>query len=195
MGQDKATLAWNNRTLVEHALDKLRALDDQPRIVGSRPDLTAIAPVIHDDHSQAGPLAGIAAALSNTNAEQNIFLAVDLPFMPPDFLRRLAERAAKTNALATVPRHCGRSQPLCAIYSKALLPHAQAALRNGDARIIRAVARAEEANGLRADSFDVESLAAAQTWTYALPVHLWFLNLNTPADFLHAALEQSQSIH
>jgi hypothetical protein len=73
-----------------------------------------------------------------------------------------------------------------------MLPHIQAALAEGDAKVIRCVERA--ATGLRIDSFDAESIAASQLWEQPLPVHLWFQNLNSPADF-QSALEQSRPIH
>lgn len=188
-------IEWNGRPLIEHALQKLRALGYEPSIVGSRPDLVSFAAVIPDMHSQAGPLGGIITALAISDSNQNIFLAVDLPFQPSEFLRAMIERAEKTNALATIPRFRGLPQPLFALYSKALLPHAQAALREGDAKVMRAVERAKEATGLRADSFDVESVAAAKSWNFTIPLYRWFDNLNTPGDFAKAALEQSLGIH
>jgi molybdopterin-guanine dinucleotide biosynthesis protein A len=38
------------KTLIEHALEKLRAVCSNPRIAGSRPDLAAFAPVVEDLH-------------------------------------------------------------------------------------------------------------------------------------------------
>jgi molybdenum cofactor guanylyltransferase len=132
--------------------------------------------------------------ICSSDSEQNLFLPVDLPWLPIEFLRWMMERAQHTNALATVPRAQGLPQPLCAIYSRAMLPHAQAALAAGDAKVIRAVERAAGATGRRIDSFDLESIAASQLWDQRLPVHRWFQNLNSPQDF-QTALEQSRRIH
>lgn len=195
MGRDKAMLALGGRPLIEHALDKLRALGFSPRIAGSRSDLAAFAAVIPDRHPQAGPLGGIEAALAASDTEQNFFLPVDLPWLPLEFLRWMIDRANGTEALATIPRLQGRPQPLCAAYSKALLPYAQAALVADDAKVMRAVEQAANATGLRIDSFDVETVAAAQSWKQPLPLHRWFENINTPADFKKAALEQTARIH
>lgn len=186
MGRDKALLDLSGKPLIAHALDKLRGLGYVPRIVGTRHDLEAFAPVIPDAYPSAGPLGGIASALAVTSSEQNVFLPVDLPAMPLSFLLWLVQRAEITQALATVPRLHGLPQPLCAVYSRALLPHLQAALAEGDAKVMRAVERAGSI-----DSFDVESIAAAESWTSP---HLWFANLNTPADFQRAMLEQSTRI-
>lgn len=186
MGRDKALLELFGKPLIAHALDKLRAIGYAPQIVGTRPDLAAFAPVILDVYPSAGPLGGIASALAVSGSEQNLFLPVDLPALPPSFLLWLVQRAEITQALATVPRLQGLAQPLCAVYSRALLPHLQAALAEGDVKVIRAVERAGAFDG-----FDVESVAAAESWPSP---HRWFDNLNTPADFQRARLEQSACI-
>lgn len=195
MGRDKALLELDGRPLIEYALAKLRAVGFSPRIIGSRPDLARFAPVIADNYSQMGPLGGIEAALTASDAEQNLFLAVDLPWLPVDFLSWMTGRAKCTEALATIPRFQGLPQPLCAIYGRAMLPHVKLALAQGDAKVMRAVERAATATGLRIDAFDVESVAAARSWSQRIPLHRWFLNLNTPADLKNAALEHSPSIH
>lgn len=195
MGRDKALLELDGRPLVEHALAKVRALGLSPRIIGSRPDLARFAPVIPDNYPRMGPLGGIEAAITAGDAEQNLFLAVDLPWLPVDFLRWMMHRAGCTDALATVPRFQGRPQPLCAIYSRAMLPCVRAALAEDDAKVMRAVERASRATGLRMDAFDVESVAAAQSWPQPIPLYLWFQNLNTPAELEKAALEESRRIH
>ena len=195
MGRDKALLELEGRPLIEIALEKLRALELTPRIVGSRPDLAAFAPVIPDLHPQSGPLGGIEAALVAGDTEQNLFLPVDLPWLPVSFLRWMMDRVELTNALATIPRLQARPQPLCAIYRKDFLPHARVALAAGDAKVMRAVERASNATGLQIDSFDVESVVAAQSWKQARPLHKWFENINTPAEFEKVALEHSPRIH
>jgi molybdenum cofactor guanylyltransferase len=195
MGRDKALLELKGRPLIELALEKLRLLGFSPRIVGLRSDLAAFAPVIPDVHPHAGPLGGIEAALSVTDAEQNLFLPVDLPLLPAEFLRWMIGRAAATNALATIPRLQGRPQPLCAAYSRSLLPHTQAALAQGKAKVMHAVERAANVTGQNIDSFDVEAVATALSWEQPIPLHCWFENVNTPADLEKAGLEQSARIH
>ena len=135
MGRDKALLEINGRPLIVHALEKLRSLGFTPRIAASRPDLERFAPVIPDspvsdqerDHPEnpefrRGPLAGIEAALSASDSPLNLFLPVDLPLVPCTVLAWLVERAEITQALATISCITGRRQPLCAVYSRELLP-------------------------------------------------------------------------
>lgn len=188
MGRDKTLMRLAGRPLIEHALDKLRNLGFNPRIVGTRPDLASFAPVIPDLFPRAGPLGGIASALAVSSAEQNLLLPVDCPWLPVVFLLWLVQRAGITGALATIPRLQGLPQPLCAVYRRELMPHAQAAIREGDAKVTRAVDRCARAIGQLPDSFDVESIAAAESWPWP---HRWFVNLNTPDEFQKAVLEQS----
>lgn len=195
MGRDKALLELHGRPLIEHALDKLRALGFSPFIVGSRPDLVEFAPVIADIHPNTGPLGGIEAALAASDSDQNLFLAVDLPLLPIEFLRWMIDRVGQSNALATIPRLQSHPQPLCAVYIKTLLPHIEAALAAGDNKIMHAMERAAGATNQPIDSFDLESIAASQSWAQPIPLHRWFHNLNTPADVEKAVLEQSPRIH
>jgi molybdenum cofactor guanylyltransferase len=195
MGRDKALLDLNGSPLIVRALEKLRLLGFSPRIVGSRPDLASFAPVIPDIHPHSGPLGGIEAALAASDTEQNLFLPVDLPLVLAELLRWMIRRAELTSALATIPRFQGCLQPLCAVYSKVLLPHASAAIASGNAKVTRAIESAANATRMRIDSFDVESIAVAQSWQQPTPLHRWFENVNTPADFDKAALEQSARIH
>lgn len=200
MGRDKALLLWQGRSLIEHTLEKLRAVAANPRILGARPDLEMFAPIIPDNFAGGGPLAGIEAALSVTDAELNLFLPVDLPLLPLEFLRWMADRALLTKAAATVPCVEGRLQPLCAIYHRNLLDGIRTSLQRGDGKITRAIERAASAQRTPVDAIDVESIAAAwsdrfaagglaQGWPY-----LWFQNLNTPADLERSLQARSGSL-
>ncbi|MBW4027307.1 MAG: molybdenum cofactor guanylyltransferase [Acidobacteria bacterium] len=180
MGRDKALLPFRGRLLIEHAVELLVSVGLDPHIAGSRPDLRRFAPIVEDLHSGAGPLGGIEAALSNV-AEAALFLPVDLPLLPPEFLRLLLARVGLTGAAATIPTIAGQPQPLCAVYSRTLLPRISAALAQGDGKVMRVV------TGLRTDLFSVESVATAQeNFGLPSPPHQWFTNVNSPDDLARA---------
>lgn len=198
MGRDKALLHFHGRPLIEYALVKLRTLGFSPAIAGNRPDLAGYAPVIPDNYPGSGPLAGIEAAIASSSADLNLFLPVDLPFLPIEFLRWITVRALQTCALATIPRLQGYPQPLCAIYHRALLPYAFSVLGTGKPKVMSAVQLAASESRLKIDLFDVETVAASLSpslgWPPAPPVHRWFQNLNSPAELQFAALEESPHI-
>ncbi|MFY9748422.1 MAG: molybdenum cofactor guanylyltransferase [Acidobacteriaceae bacterium] len=186
MGRDKALLAMNGRPLVEHALEVLRGLDLGPRICGARPDLAGFAEVVADNFPQCGPLAGIEAALAVSDSELNLFVPVDLPGLPREFLQWMMVRAERSQVVATIPRYGGRYQPLCAIYSRRLLEGLRHALAAGDCKVIVAVEAAAASLGEAVDAFDVESAASAlapDEWPAKPPLTDWFRNVNTPADY------------
>lgn len=181
MGRDKALLPFKGKPLIEHALHALRAAGCEPVIAGSRADLAVYAPVLPDLHPGCGPLSGIEAALAYSARQHVLFVPVDLPLLPPAFLRLLLDRAACTGAQATVPMLGGRAQPLCAVYRRDLLPGISAALAAGEykvMRVIEALARRDQR-----DVFAMEAVLAASGRTYTeLPAPRWFANVNRPED-------------
>ena len=189
MGQDKSLLRLAGRSLIEHALDKLRALPlaAAPRIAGAHADLSSYAPVLPDLHPGCGPLSGIETALASTTQPLNLFLPVDLPLLPAQFLNWMLWRAETTGAAMTVPRINGLPQPLCAIYHRKLLQPIRAALLAGNYKVTAAIPPSETI-----DVFDVETVASANQelrgWS-ALPLFRWFHNCNTPEDM--AAIENA----
>jgi molybdenum cofactor guanylyltransferase len=180
MGRDKALLSVDGRPLIAHMLAKLAELGIRASICGNRPDLAAFAPAIADNFSQCGPLGGIEAALASSGSALNLFLAVDLPGMPVSFLRWLMARAERTQAAATIPYLAGRPQPLCAVYHRNLAGGLRNALRAGDYGVMRTI----EGAAPTIDRLQVEQLMAADALEPRPlePPHLWFQNLNTPAE-------------
>jgi molybdopterin-guanine dinucleotide biosynthesis protein A len=195
MGRDKALLAWQGSTLIELALEKLREVSAEPRIVGTRPDLQRFAPVIQDNFPAVGPLGGIEAALNATDTDLNLFLSVDLPLLPVRFLRWMISRAGLTEAAATIPQVESRPHPLCAIYHRCLLDGIRVSLGRGDGKVMRAIENAARDSGTHIDRFDIETVAAAQAdgepgidaWPRGILTHRWFENLNTPGEAARAA--------
>lgn len=193
MGRDKALLEISGRPLIALALDKLSALGlaHQPRIAGSRPDLAPFAPVVPDNFPGCGPLAGIEAAMTASDADLHLFLPVDLPNLPVKFLAWMAHRAESSQAAATIPLLASRPQPLCAVYRRTLLPGLRSALEAGRYKVISAI---ESAAASSIDAFEVESLASSlipETWPSAPPLHDWFRNLNTPDEYARLAAAHS----
>ena len=185
MGRDKALLEIDGRPLVQHLLDTLRCLGRAPRICGSRPDLARFADVVPDNFARSGPLGGIEAALAASNEDLNLFVPVDLPRLPSEFLRWLMARAERSQAVATIPRYAGRHHPLCAVYSRRLLSGLQSSLAAGKFKVMVAIRESAAALSEPIDEFDVESVAASgpSDWPFELRLRDWFRNVNTPEDY------------
>lgn len=166
MGSNKALLSFHGELLVERGLRKLREVCSPVAIAGGAEQLALYARVIADRMPANGPLGGIVAALEQTTAEWNLFLAVDMPNVPVSALRDLL--AASGGCLVTLAKADSYVQPLCGVYSRRALPVLRAELERGNRRVRAAVA----ATG----SYDY--------WQAANPA--WFANLNTPEEFAAA---------
>ena len=117
MGRDKAFLEFNGQPLLQRQIDLVRGAGVAEILISGRAGVDYSAyglPVVLDQASNAGPLAGIHAALSRTRNLQLLVLAVDLPQMTAAFLRLLKEAA--TGGGGVVPRLAGHVEPLAAIY-------------------------------------------------------------------------------
>ena len=138
MGRDKATLPWRGGTLISRAVSQLRALTPHVFIVGNRPDLAVHAPVVYDNPAP-GPLGAIVTALAASPTQHALELAVDTPLVTIDWLSHLITAAAASSAVAVVTHVEDRPQPLCAVYSRALLPKLKAELADGERRATEGV--------------------------------------------------------
>lgn len=171
MGTDKAFLNFDGRTLLECALSVLDTVCDRVTIGG---DPTKFAEyksrtVIADIFPGCGPLGGIHSALVNSDAELNLMLAVDMPYVTAELLSFIFA-AARHAAVVTVPRVSEGLQPLCAIYRREFAVAAERALRGGkykiDALFSEVSTHVIEEGELLAAGFSKRT----------------FFNLNTPQD-------------
>lgn len=133
MGGDKARLKLEDgRMLIERAAAVLLEAGAKEIIVSTRKGVSyglAGTREAADARDGEGPLAGIAAGLAMTNHESLLVLAVDLPRMPPGYLKSLAERSGC--GCGIVPGVRGRAEPLAAVYPKEAAEFALSALEAG----------------------------------------------------------------
>lgn len=135
MGSDKALLELAGRPLLEHMLELARSVCPQVCVVGDPEKFSRLAPVIPDLYAGQGPLAGIHAALTQSETRLNLILGVDLPFLEADFLRYLISRSRTSGSLVTVPVAGGFVQTLCAVYRREFAEFANRALRAGQNKV------------------------------------------------------------
>jgi molybdopterin-guanine dinucleotide biosynthesis protein A len=176
MGADKALLKLTGKPLIIHAFEVASEVVPDVKIVGDPLKFAAFGPVIDDVYRDRGPLGGIHAALSNSQAEWNLMLAVDTPFVTAQFLKYLLGRAESSGATVTVPSLGGYFQPLSGVYRKPFLSVAERALSRGKNKIDQlfrevtlCVVSEQE---LTANGFDASM----------------FRNLNTPEEWQAAKL-------
>jgi len=171
MGKDKAFLEFRGRILLARGLELAAGAVSEVRIVGDPRKFAAFGTVVEDIYRQRGPLGGIHAALKSSSTELNLMLAVDLPFVQPDFLKYLISAARDTKALATVPRASDGLQPLCAVYRREFAKAAEHSLAQGKNKI-DALFGAVETRILRPEELSEAGFSGQM-----------FRNLNTPEEF------------
>lgn len=132
MGRDKALLPHPGGGLFwQHQLALLVKLNPQEIFWSgpARENLPARVRVIADAVPDAGPLAGLAACLAQSQTDLLIVLAVDLANMHTDFLRRLL--AASDSMRGTVATQGNAYEPLAAVYPRAMRELAAVHLAQG----------------------------------------------------------------
>ncbi len=162
MGRDKAFLEFEGEPLWRRQLATLKKLSPEQLMISGPPrEEWSEYEIVADEIAEAGPLAGVTAALQNCTAPLLVVLAIDLPRMTANFLRSLGHGA--------VPRGPDGFEPLAAVYPVTCLSLALQALRSGDFSMQNFVRKAID-QGLLVE----REISEAE---YPL-----FSNLNTPAD-------------
>jgi molybdopterin-guanine dinucleotide biosynthesis protein A len=188
MGVDKATVEFDGRLLIEHALGILREAGLPVSIAGSRPDLKNFAEFVDDLDSGKGPLAGICGALHVTSAAWSVFIPVDLPLLPAALIVRMRETACTTSSAVVVPSVNGFVQTFPAVLNGAALPALKAELAAGRGGCFSAFHAAAKALGQEVRVVATERLVQAGQLKHqdGLPVTRWFFNINSAADLERA---------
>ncbi len=117
MGRDKAFLEIDGQTLWQRQLETLRQLAPAELFLAgpARAEWANHgATVLTDVQPDAGPLAGLLAALRRCRTARLVALAVDLPQMTSSYLQRLL--AASPPLQGVVPRRNDRYETLAAVY-------------------------------------------------------------------------------
>jgi len=172
MGTDKAVLTIGDRTLLQHAVDRVRAAGGEPIVLGPTRghDEVAGARQIDDrvDGVPQGPLLALQRGLlALASPGRAVALACDLPLVPAALLRHLAQAGEIWDAV--VPRSGGELQVLSAAYGRECLP-----------AIDRSIARGERAVHLFLKEVRHRVLEEDALQPFGGPEI--FMNLNTPAD-------------
>ena len=170
MGQDKATLQFRGAPLWKIQIELLRKLEPQELFVSATTDppwRPANIQFVPDDQPSRGPLSGIAAALSRSTADHLVALAIDMPFMAENYLRKLCEKLQP--GIGVVPVIENRAEPLAAIYPRAAHEDVVGALSGSDFSLQSLVSKLIAAGKLQAIQLSDEEKA-------------FFHNLNEPRD-------------
>jgi molybdopterin-guanine dinucleotide biosynthesis protein A len=147
MGQDKAWVEWAGEPLIERILTVAEEVGPIAGLVVSPRQARSAqyrqlaqeweVRLLPDRVAGLGPLGGLATALHDAGPEMTVLLlAVDLPGLTPDLLRRLLTIHRTSRAALTLPLDVrGRLQPLTACYQSFLAPFVDELLTRGERRL------------------------------------------------------------
>jgi len=126
MGQDKADVLVRGSTMLEAVASAVQPVSDRLVLLGPDRDGWECWP---DSVHAQGPLAGVATALTRTDTDYVLLVAVDHPFVTVGTLRHLTEMADDL-PIVPVDDH-GIRQVTCAIYPKSVADAATEEASNG----------------------------------------------------------------
>lgn len=168
MGQDKAGLMVGGETLLNRQLRLLREAGASELFVvvaagrEAPPALPEGVRTISDRVADAGPLAGIDAALSAASCPLVLMLAVDLPAMTAGWLRQLIDLCH--DGRGAVPVVDGRYEPLAAVYPQSLAAEARARMDRGELALQSIVDQGIAAAVLKAWKVESEIATVLVNW-------------------------------
>ncbi len=206
MGRDKATLELAGKPLLGHAVKKLRRLCMEVHVLSANPEFAAYGPIVPDIHPGCGPLGGMEAALRHSAFAWNLFMPVDMPFLPSAFLddwvRRtlIHENRGARLSMFTVE---GVPQPALVMVHREVTPFVTSAVERGEFKLYPVLeqtgrelaARLGVLPGITFCNLPWDDLPwndragddeAIFTEADQQGKHLWFANLNTPEEFAEA---------
>jgi molybdenum cofactor guanylyltransferase len=211
MGQDKALLELAGQPLVRHAVMKLRRVCADVHILSSNAELGEFAPLVRDMHEGCGPLGGLEAGLGHSWHEWNLFMPVDMPFLPSAFLdnwvRTVVARELRGTRLALFTVD-GVPQPLFCMLHREMALFVHDAMTRGEYKVFPVLeaagkelaARQEVPLGMAFFNLDWDknskfsnnrSARDGESWwrltgAQVAARDLWFANLNRPEEFAEA---------
>jgi molybdenum cofactor guanylyltransferase len=172
MGRDKALLPFCGRPMVVIAMSTLAAVCENVSIAGNRDDLMKFGPVVHESRFGEGPVAGIEAGLQICASEWALFMPVDLPLLPPCFVRAWADAVLARPATRASHISCGSNlHPALCLLHKDCFAEVFESVEAGKRRV-QSILQA------------LEGFWMADVANFADPVasERWLSNINTPDE-------------
>jgi molybdenum cofactor guanylyltransferase len=146
-GTDKALAQLAGKTMLQRSGELLEKICDEVTIVAPAGKYVNLEwPVLTDRWPGEGPLGGILTALSTMQRSESsevwaLILSCDMPFLTPEFLGYLWERASASNARVVAPESSSGLEPLCACWCASAAPGVRLAFDSGVRKVTEAMKR------------------------------------------------------
>jgi len=134
MGQDKALLPFAGfETLSEYQYHRLSKIFEKVYISSKEDKFNFQADILFDTYPESSPMVGLASIFERIEAEAVFVLSVDSPFVNKEIIDTLMQHLEGADVV--IARTPGGKQPLCGIYTRAILPFAQENIQNNQHKI------------------------------------------------------------
>lgn len=136
MGTNKALLQLNNRSFIDRLADEMSGFSETLISAAHKGEYEGMGlPVVYDEHKDIGPIEGIYQIVKHASEKYVFVCAADMPFMKRELIEYMAEFISSDYDcfVLTDDKHV---HPLCAIYSKAVLPVIDEMIAEGSYRLI-----------------------------------------------------------
>ena len=172
MGSDKALLTIEGIPLLQRVINAAHSLADARIIISNSPATHSsfLWPLFPDRFPDAGPLGGLATALHHATTSHLLLLACDMPNLTPYLLQYLVDQPRASHGVI-IPEDEKGLQPLCAVYSRSVLPPAEDAIEKGQFSMQTFVGRINS------------HVINREKWAPHSEAHDTFANLNTPEEY------------
>lgn len=136
MGQDKALLQWESKRFIDRICGELNGFS-QVLISAAKKGMYEDTgyQVVYDEHPDIGPMEGIYQILNAAREEYVFVCAADMPFIEKGLVEYMAEFISSDyDCYCLVDEE--HIHPLCAIYSKKMLPVIREQIESGHFRLL-----------------------------------------------------------
>jgi len=176
-GRDKALVEMDGTPMLLRMRTLLGEITKQVNVIAAPTKYAALGITgIADRWDGQGPLAGIITALLTTKqasseAQWNLIVGCDMPFLTREWLAYLVARAQASSAEVVAPQSAQGLEPLCACWRTTAAGKLQTAFDEGVRKITQAMKRLQ-----------MEALDEAD-WKRFDATGRLFWNMNTAADY------------
>jgi molybdopterin-guanine dinucleotide biosynthesis protein A len=176
-GRDKALVEIDGVAMLLRMRALFSGVCQEVAVIAPRERYAALGVTgVPDRWEGQGPLAGIITALrttkeSDAQAEWNLIVGCDMPFLTPEWLAYLVERASASGAEVVAPRSPQGLEPLCACWRHSAATKLQSSFDAGVRKITAAM------TGLEMEVVDEAD------WKRFDTSGRLFWNMNTAEDF------------
>lgn len=140
MGTSKAELLYEEKSFLEHMLDKARALGIEKFYISGYASRRMDVKTVWDQYPNRGPLAGLHACMQAIDTPYCLVLPVDAPKLPTEILEGLLSRhEAQESDRVLIWEHGVRQEPLIAVYPTAMAQTIEDLIRDHAAPVFRAI--------------------------------------------------------